>query len=52
MRTVNFHIKRYDPARDDERWLRHTMAYYTPEGPRLEYEPVALGTFEPQERKY
>jgi succinate dehydrogenase / fumarate reductase, flavoprotein subunit len=40
------------PARDDERWLRHTLAYYTPEGPRLEYEPVALGTFEPQERKY
>ncbi len=40
------------PARDDERWLKHTMAYYTPEGPRLEYAPVALGTFEPQERKY
>jgi succinate dehydrogenase / fumarate reductase flavoprotein subunit len=40
------------PARDDEQWMRHTMAYCTPEGPRLEYEPVALGTFEPQERKY
>ena len=40
------------PARDDERWLKHTMAYYTPEGPRLEYKPVTLGTFEPQERKY
>ena len=40
------------PARDDEHWLRHTLAHYTPEGPRLEYVPVALGTFEPQERKY
>jgi len=46
------HSRTDHPARDDERWLRHTMAYYTPEGPRLEYEPVALGTFEPQERKY
>jgi succinate dehydrogenase / fumarate reductase, flavoprotein subunit len=40
------------PARDDERWLVHTLAYYTPEGPRLEHAPVTLGTFEPQERKY
>jgi succinate dehydrogenase / fumarate reductase, flavoprotein subunit len=40
------------PARDDERWLKHTLAHYTPEGPRLEYVPVTLGTFEPQERKY
>ena len=46
------HSRTDHPARDDERWLKHTMAYYTPEGPRLEYEPVALGTFEPQERKY
>jgi succinate dehydrogenase / fumarate reductase, flavoprotein subunit len=30
----------------------HTLAYYTPEGPRLEHTPVTLGTFEPQERKY
>jgi succinate dehydrogenase / fumarate reductase flavoprotein subunit len=40
------------PTRDDERWLVHTLAYYTPEGPRLEHKPVTLGTFEPQERKY
>ncbi len=40
------------PARDDERWLVHTLAYYTPEGPRLEHKPVTLGTFEPQERRY
>jgi succinate dehydrogenase / fumarate reductase flavoprotein subunit len=40
------------PVRDDEHWLVHTLAYYTPEGPRLEHAPVTLGTFEPQERKY
>jgi succinate dehydrogenase / fumarate reductase flavoprotein subunit len=40
------------PARDDEKWLVHTLAYHTPEGPRLEYAPVTLGPFEPQERKY
>jgi succinate dehydrogenase / fumarate reductase flavoprotein subunit len=46
------HARTDHPDRDDGRWLKHTMAYYTPEGPRLEYEPVTLGTFEPQERKY
>ena len=46
------HSRTDHPARDDERWLQHTLAYYTPEGPRLEYVPVTLGTFEPQERKY
>jgi succinate dehydrogenase / fumarate reductase flavoprotein subunit len=46
------HARTDYPVRDDERWLRHTLAHYTPEGPRLEYVPVTLGTFEPQERKY
>jgi succinate dehydrogenase / fumarate reductase flavoprotein subunit len=40
------------PARDDETWLKHTMAHSTTDGPRLDYKPVTLGTFEPQERKY
>jgi len=41
-------------SRDDERWLTHTLAYHQPDGgpPRLEYKPVELGLFEPQERKY
>lgn len=40
--------------RDDEHWLKHTLAHYDPDGgpPRLEYEPVELGLYEPQERKY
>ena len=41
-------------TRDDENWLKHTLAYYQPgvAGPRLDSKPVTLGTFEPQERKY
>jgi len=46
------HARTDYPTRDDENWLKHTMAYYTPDGPRLDYKPVTLGTFEPQERKY
>jgi succinate dehydrogenase / fumarate reductase flavoprotein subunit len=46
------HARTDYPARDDEKWLVHTLAYFTPEGPRLEYVPVTLGPFEPQERKY
>ncbi len=40
------------PDRDDERWLVHTMAYRDPDGPRLEYAPPTLGTFEVKERVY
>ncbi len=39
-------------ARDDEKWLVHTMAYQTTDGPRLEYVPPTLGTFEVKERVY
>ncbi len=40
------------PKRDDENWLKHTMAYYTEDGPRLEYIPVTITKWEPVERKY
>ena len=46
------HARTDYPTRDDADWLKHTMAHYTPDGPRLDYKPVTLGTFEPQERKY
>jgi succinate dehydrogenase / fumarate reductase flavoprotein subunit len=38
--------------RDDEKWLKHTLAYYTPDGPRFDYSPVAITTWKPVERKY
>ncbi len=40
------------PERDDENWLKHTLAYYTPDGPRLEYIPVTITKWQPVERKY
>jgi len=40
------------PKRDDENWLKHTLAYYTLEGPRLEYIPVTITKWTPTERKY
>ena len=46
------HSRTDHPLRDDETWLKHTMAHYTSAGPRLDYKPVTLGTFEPQERRY
>jgi len=39
-------------TRDDEKFLKHTLAYYAPEGPRLEYGDVTLGHWKPKERKY
>lgn len=46
------HARRDYPERDDENWLKHTLAYYTPAGPRLEYIPVKITTWKPVERKY
>ncbi|MEM1556854.1 MAG: hypothetical protein QXK30_02345, partial [Candidatus Bathyarchaeia archaeon] len=40
------------PNRDDKNWLVHTLAYYTVEGPRLEYTPVTITKWQPTERKY
>ncbi|MHB0980524.1 MAG: FAD-dependent oxidoreductase [Thermoleophilia bacterium] len=39
-------------GRDDVNWLKHTLAYRTATGPRIEYRPVVIEQFEPQERKY
>jgi succinate dehydrogenase / fumarate reductase flavoprotein subunit len=38
--------------RDDEKWLKHTVATYTPDGPTLEYAPVTITKFQPAERVY
>jgi succinate dehydrogenase / fumarate reductase flavoprotein subunit len=46
------HARRDFPQRDDVNWLKHTLAYHTPEGPRLEYIPVTLTMWAPTERKY
>lgn len=46
------HARRDFPKRDDKNWLKHTLAYYTPSGPKLEYIPVNITLWEPTERKY
>ncbi|MBA7698846.1 Fumarate reductase flavoprotein subunit [subsurface metagenome] len=46
------HSRRDFPKRDDIDWLKHTLAYYTPTGPRLDYIPVAITMWQPVERKY
>ena len=38
--------------RDDDQWLKHTIAHYKPEGAQLSTADVQLGIFEVQERKY
>ncbi len=38
--------------RDDENWLKHTVAYYTPDGPRLGSKEVAIGKWQPEARRY
>jgi len=46
------HYRTDYPKRDDENYLKHTIAAYSPEGAKLSYKPVTLGYVEPAERKY
>jgi fumarate reductase flavoprotein subunit len=46
------HARRDFPERNDEKFLKHTLAYHTETGPRLEYRDVTLGKFEPKARTY
>jgi succinate dehydrogenase flavoprotein subunit len=38
--------------RDDVNFLKHTLAYYTIEGPKMAWHPVTLTRYAPVERKY
>ncbi len=40
------------PKRDDEHWLRHTFAFKTAGGVRLDYKKVAITSYPPKERTY
>ena len=46
------HTRRDFPDRDDEHWLKHTLAHHGPEGPRLEYGPVTMTRWQPEVRTY
>jgi len=46
------HFREDYPERDDVNWLKHTLAYYTPDGPKFDYIPVTITKWQPVERKY
>jgi succinate dehydrogenase / fumarate reductase flavoprotein subunit len=47
------HFRDDYPTRDDENYLKHTMAHFNEDGEiEIEYMDVVLGKFEPQERTY
>jgi succinate dehydrogenase / fumarate reductase, flavoprotein subunit len=47
------HARPYDyPERDDENYMRHTLVSWNGDGPKLDWAPVRLTKWEPQERKY
>jgi len=46
------HTRTDFPKRDDPNFLKHTLAYRTADGPRIEYLPVTITRWQPEERKY
>jgi succinate dehydrogenase flavoprotein subunit len=46
------HTRTDYPKRDDENFLKHTLAFRTPDGPRIDYSPVTITRWPPEERKY
>lgn len=46
------HLRPDFPERDDREWLKTTIATWTPDGPRLSYEPVDTSLIPPRPRQY
>ena len=46
------HTRLDHPERDDERWMKHTLAWYDGGKVRLDYKPVTVTRFEPMVRSY
>jgi succinate dehydrogenase / fumarate reductase, flavoprotein subunit len=47
------HYREDHPLRDDDHWLKHSLAYRQDDGTvRLDYKDVQLGPYIPMERKY
>jgi len=38
--------------RDDVKFLKHTVAEFTPQGPKISYSTVKLGKYKPEARRY
>jgi succinate dehydrogenase / fumarate reductase, flavoprotein subunit len=47
------HARPYDyPARDDENYMRHTLVTWEDGAPKLDWKPVTVTKWQPEERKY
>ncbi len=47
------HYREDHPLRDDDNWLKHTLAYRETDGSiRLDFKPVRMGPYVPMERRY
>ena len=46
------HSREDFPERNDETWLKHTLAYRTENGVELRYKPVVVTRFQPKPRTY
>ncbi|MEO0246182.1 MAG: succinate dehydrogenase/fumarate reductase flavoprotein subunit, partial [candidate division WOR-3 bacterium] len=46
------HARRDYPKRDDVNYLKHTIAEYTKDGPKISYRDVKITIWKPVERKY
>jgi succinate dehydrogenase / fumarate reductase flavoprotein subunit len=46
------HARRDFPTRNDEKWLKHTLAWKTDATPRLDHKSVKIARWKPVERKY
>jgi len=46
------HARRDFPTRDDEKWLKHTLAFHAADRPRFEHKPVTIDMWKPVERTY
>ncbi len=46
------HFRRDYRERNDEEWMKHTVATYSPDGPKISYQPVRVTRFEPTRRIY
>jgi succinate dehydrogenase / fumarate reductase flavoprotein subunit len=46
------HFRSDFPKRDDEKWLKHTLAFKKNGDITFDYKPVVITRFQPKERKY
>jgi succinate dehydrogenase / fumarate reductase flavoprotein subunit len=46
------HAREDFPQRDDQRWLKHTLAWLEPGGVRLGYKGVDVSVWQPKARTY